>query len=140
MVHALERARQALLPGSPLVLIQPHQTRRPLVAIVSRRRRQPIGRLVHPAFPPLINAAMSAIGTVIDDRRFSHLGTSHHQFRVQLEDPADLRRYVHLYQRPPRLTAGGRQLLNDLWRTRTAGAQIEVTEFFTVIGLRRREG
>ena len=140
MVHALERVRQVLLPSSPLVLIQPHQTKRPLVAITAGRRREPVARLVHPAFPPLIDAAMSAIRTVIDEGCFSQLGTSHHQFRVPIANPADLRRYVHLYQRPPRLTAGGRQRLIDLWRSRTEGARIEVTEFFTVIGLRRLEG
>jgi hypothetical protein len=136
MVHALERARQVLLPNGTLVLIQPHQTKRPLVAVTSGRRRQPVAALVNPTFQPRLNAAVTAIRTVIDRGRFSQLGTSHHQFRVQLVSPADLRRYVHLAPTPSRFPSGGRQRLNDLWGTRTDGTRIEVTEFFTVIGLR----
>jgi hypothetical protein len=140
MVHALERARQALLPNSPLVLIQPHQTKRSLVAVTSGRRRQPVAALVNSTFQPRLDAAVSAIRTVIDGGRFSRVGTSHHQFRVHLANPADLRRYLHLAPTPSRFPAGGRQRLNDLWRSRTEGARIEVTESFTVIGLRRMEG
>ena len=136
MVHALERVRQVLLPNAVLVLIQPHQTKRPFIAIRSGRRRQPVTELINPEFKPRINAAMSAIRTVIDDGRFAHMGTSHHQFRVHLASLAELQRYMHLNQRPPRFPAGGRQRLNDLWRSRTEGARIEVTESFTVIGLR----
>jgi hypothetical protein len=136
MVHALERARQVLLPNAALVLIQPHQTKRPFIAITSGRRREPIAALVNPIFQPRINAAASAIRTVIDGGRFSHLGTIHHQFRVHLANPADLRRYLHLAPNPSRFPAGGRQLFDDLWRSRTEGSRIEVTEFLTVIGLR----
>jgi hypothetical protein len=124
------------VPNGPLVLIQPHQTKRPFVAITSGRRRQPVAALVNSEFQPRINAAMSAIQTVIDERRFSHLGTSHHQFRVHLANPAELRRYLHLAPTPSRFPAGGRQRLNHLWRTGTEGAQIDVTEYLTVIGLR----
>jgi hypothetical protein len=140
MVHALERARQTLLPSSPLVLIQPHQTKRPFVTVTFGRGRQPVAGLVNPEFQPRLNAAVSAIRTVVERGRFSHLGTSHHQFRVHLANPADLRRYVHLAPTPSRFPAGGRQRLNDLWRSRTDGTRIEVTEHFTVIGLRRPEG
>ena len=136
MVHALERVRQVLLPNAALVLIQPHQMKRPVIAITSARHRQPVAELVNLEFKPRINAAMSAIRTVIDDGRFSHLGTSHHQFRVRLTSLADLGRYLHLNQTTPRFPAGGGQRLNDLWRSRTEGARIEVTESFTVIGLR----
>jgi|ERR1700674_110703 len=137
MVHALERARQALLPNSPLVLIQPHQTKRPLVAVTSGRRRQLVAALVNSTFQPRLDAAVSAIRTVVDRGLFSRLGTSHQQFRVQLVSPAALRRYVNLAPTPSRFPAGGRQRLNDLWRSRTDGARIEVTESFTVFGLRR---
>jgi hypothetical protein len=137
MVHALERARQALLPNSPLVLIQPHRTRRPLVAITSGLRRHPVAALVNSTFQPRLDAAVSAIRTVIDRGHFSQVGTSHHQFRVHLASPADLRRYVHLAPTPSRFPPGGRQRLIDLWRSRTEGARIEVTESFTVFGLRR---
>jgi hypothetical protein len=47
-----------------------------------------------------------------------------------------LRRYLHLSQRPPRFPSGGRQRLSDLWMKRSPSARLEVTEFFTVIGLR----
>jgi hypothetical protein len=124
------------VPNGTLVLIQPHQTKRPFIAIRSERRRQPVAALVNPIFQPRINAAVAAIRTVIDGGRFSHLGTSHHQFRVHLANPADLRRYLHLAPNPSRFPAGGRQLSNDLWRRKTEGARIEVTEFLTVIGLR----
>jgi len=136
MVHALERVRQVLLPNAVLVLVQPHQTKRPLIAIRSGRERQPVARLVSPEFQPLIDAAMSAIRTVTDDGRFLRLGTGHHQFRVQLANPAELKRYMHLEQRPPRFPAGGKKRLNELWRSGGEGARIEVTESFTVIGLR----
>ena len=136
MVHALERARQHLLPKRELVLIQPHQWKRPFIAISSGRRRQPVGALVNLEFQPRIDAAMAAIWGVLDERRFEHMGTSHHQFRVLLASPAQLHRYLHLGIRPPRFPAGGRQRLKDLWRSRPDGARIEVTEFLTVIGLR----
>lgn len=119
-----------------LVLIQPHQGKRPFIAITASRKRQPVAALVNPVFQPLINAAMAAIQTVIDQGRFARIGTSHHQFRVRLAGPAELRRYLHLGQRPPQFPAGGRQRLQDLWRRRPADARIEVTEFLTVIGLR----
>ncbi len=136
MVHALERARQHLRADGVLVLIQPRQWKRPFIAITASQKRQPVSALVNPVFQPLINAAMAAIQTVIDERRFALIGTSHHQFRVRLASPAELRRYLHLGQRPPRFPAGGKQRLHDLWRSRPAGARIEVTEFLTVIGLR----
>ena len=124
------------MPNGALVLIQPHQTKRPFVAITSGRRRQPVAALVNPEFQPRITAAVSAIRTVIDGGRFSHLGTSNHQFRVHMASPAELRQYVHLAPTPSRFPAGGRQRLNNLWRNRTDGTRIEVTEYLTVIGLR----
>jgi hypothetical protein len=136
MVHALERARQVLLPNGTVVLIQPHQTKRPFVAITSGRRRHPVAALVNPDFQPRINAAVAAIRKVIDRGLFSHLGTSHHQFRVHLASPAELRQYVHLAPNPSRFPPGGRLRFNDLWRSRTEGVRIEVTEYITVIGLR----
>jgi hypothetical protein len=137
MVHALEQARQHLLSDGVLVLIQPHQLKRPFIAIAaSRMKRQPVAALENPIFQPLINAAVEAIQTVVDERQFVRIGTSHHQFRVRLASPAELDRYLHLGQRPPRFPLGGRQRLRDLWASRPAGARIEVTEFLTVIGLR----
>jgi hypothetical protein len=137
MVHALERARQHLANDGVLVLIQLHQLKRPFIAITApRQKRRPVAALVNPVFQPLINSAVAAIQTVIDERHFERIGTSHHRFRVWLGSPAELDRYLHQGQRPPRFPAGGRRRLLDLWRRRPAGARIEVTEFLTVIGLR----
>jgi hypothetical protein len=61
---------------------------------------------------------------------------SHHQFRVRLASPAELRRYLHIGQRPPRFPAGGRERFEALWRRRPEGARIEVTESLTVVALR----
>lgn len=138
MVHALERARQHLLPNGVLILIQPHQWKRPSIAITGSRKRQPVAALVNPVFQPLINSAMAAIQAIIDQERFGLIGTSHHRFRVRLASSAELRRYLHLGQRPPRFPAGGRQRLEALWRRRPEGARIEVTEFLTVVALRAR--
>ena len=136
MVHALERAGGHLEPDGVLVLIQPHQWKRQFIAITGSRKREPVAALVNPVFQPFINAAMAAIQTVVEKRRFTLIGSSHHQFRVHLTSQSELRRYLHLGQRPSRFAAGGRQRLNALWGKRRQGARIEVTEFLTVIGLR----
>jgi hypothetical protein len=136
MVHALERARQYLRPNSTLVLIQPHQWKRPFIAVSSGRRRQPVGALINTEFQPRIDAAMAAIRALVDERRFAHIGTSHHQFSVRLASLAELQRYLHLGQRPPRFPAGARQRLQAVWSKRFKGARIEVTEYVSVIALR----
>jgi len=140
MVHALERARQHLLHDGALLLIQPHQWKRPFIAVMTPRKRQPVGALVNPAVQPLINSAVAAIQTMIDKDLFRLIGTSHHQFRVRLASSAELHRYLHLGQRPPRFPAGGRQRFEALWRRSPAGARIEVTEFLTVFALRAAAG
>jgi hypothetical protein len=136
MVHALELARKQLRANGVLVLIQPHQLKRQLIAITSSGNRQPVAALVNADFQRRINAAMAAIEAVVSEGRFDRIGISHHQFRVRLAGPAELRRYLHLGQRPPRFPAGGRRRLQDLWMSRPADARIEVTEFLSVIGLR----
>ncbi len=136
MVHALERARQHLVPGGVLVCVQPRRIKRPFIAVTSPGRRQPVGALVNPVFEPLISAAEAAIKTVVDDGRFVLIGKSNHQFRVPLASPGELHRYLHMGQRPPRFPAGGRKRLQALWSTRPAGARIEVTEYLAVIALR----
>jgi len=127
-----------LRPNAPLVLIQPHQWKRPFIAVSSVRQRQRVGALINTEFQPRINAAMAAIRTVVDGGRFAHVGTSHHQFSVRLASLAELDRYLHLGQRPPRFPAGGRKRLHALWSTRPNGARIEVTEYLSVIALRAR--
>ena len=136
MVHALERARQHLHPYGDLVLIQPHQWKRPSIAITSRAGRQPVAALVNPTFQPLIDAAAEAIHTVVDERLFVPIGTSHPHFRLALANPAELRRYLHLGQRPPRFPVGGRERFRSLWELRPADARIEVTEWMTVLAFR----
>jgi hypothetical protein len=138
MVHALERARRHLEPGGALVLIQPNQWKRPFIAVTAGQKRQPVAALVNPAFQPLINAALGSIQLVIERGLFERIGTSNREYRVRLSSLAELRRYLHLGQRPPRFPPGARQCLHDLWRRRTTDTQIEVTEHMTVIGLRRR--
>ena len=138
MVHALERARHHLVQGGALVLVQPHQLKRPSIAIVSPRARQPIAMLVNPLFQPLIDSANDSIRLVTEEGQFTHTGTSHHRLRVRLANPSQLHRYLHQHggQRPPRFPPGARRLMRQLWDRRGSGAQLEVTEFMTVIGLR----
>ena len=136
MVHALERARRLLRPDGTVVLIQPRQHKRLFVALTSKRIREPVAALLNPVFQPLIDAANRAIKSVVADGRFEHIGMTHSQFRVRLVSPAELDHYLHLGERPPRFPPGGRQRLRALWRARTAGTRIEVTEFLTVIALR----
>lgn len=136
MVHALDRARQYLRPNSKLVLIQPHQWKRPFIAVSSVRRRQPVGALINTEFQPRINSAIAAIRAVVDGGRFALIGRSDHRFTVRLASLAELRRYLHLGQRPPRFPAGSRQRLQAQWSSRPKGARIEVTEYLTVIALR----
>ena len=136
MVHALESARRQLAPGGALVCVQPHRTKRPFIAITAPGLRQPVGALVSPVFLPLITAAMAAIRTVFEEEQLELIGTSHHQFRVRLASPGALRRYLHLSARPPRFPRGGRQRLQALWRARPEGAQIEVTESFSIFAMR----
>jgi hypothetical protein len=125
-----------MLPNGVLILIQPHQWKRPFIAITGAGKRQPVAALVNLEFQPRINSAMAAIQTVIGKNRFGVIGTSHHQFRVRLASPAELRRYLHIGQRPPRFPAGGRERFEALWRRRPEGARIEVTESLTVVALR----
>jgi|ERR1700674_1150422 len=138
MVHALERARRHLKVGGALVLIQPHQWKRPFIAVTAGQKRQPVAALVNPAFQPLIDAAVGSIQLVIERGLFERIGTSNREYRVRLSSLSELRRYLHLGQRPPRFPSGARQRLHDLWRSRSTDTQIEVTEHMTVIALRRR--
>ncbi len=140
MVHALERARRHLAPDhGRLVLLQPHRTRRPFIAVRTGGKRIPICMLINPVFQPLIDAANASIKDVVDRGLFSLIGRINHQFRVRLANPAQMHNYLHTGQRPPRFPAGGRQRLREVWSSRSGGAEIEVTEFLTVIGLQSRQ-
>jgi hypothetical protein len=136
MVHALEQARQQLVPDGVLISIQPRRAKDAFIAITAPGQRQPVAALVNPVFEPIMSAADAAIQTVVDQRRFALMGRSNHHFRVRLASPLELRRYLDLYVRPPRFPAGGRQRLQAMWRNRPEGARIEVTEFFAIIALR----
>ena len=124
--------------GGIAVVIQPHQYKRAHVSIASARKRQPVTATINPAFQPLINAANEAIQTVIDERLFRWVATSHHSHSVRLENPTALHDFFHQGQRPPRFPRGGRKRFEALWKSRPANAQIEVTEFLTIISLRAR--
>lgn len=136
MVHALRRARQHLSSRGALVLIQPDHYKRPRIAVVSKKKREPVTALISPIGQPLINAAYAAIDTVIEERLFERTSLGHHHFTVRLANPTELHRYLHQGIRPPRFPRGARQRLEALWRSRPSRAQIEVMEFLTVISLR----
>lgn len=110
--------------------------KRSFIALIGFRRRQPVGALINPVFEPLITAAEAAIDTVVERRLVAHMGKTNHHYRVRLASLAVLDRYLHLGQRPPRFPPGGRKRLQRLWASLAPGAEIEVTEFMAVIGLR----
>lgn len=119
-----------------LLLIQPHQHKRPFIAITAGRKRQPVAALISPIFQPLIDSAMASIQTVLDERLFEPVAKSDHRFKVRIANAAELERYLHLGQRPPRFPRGGRTRFERLWKARPAGAKIEATEFMTIMSLR----
>jgi hypothetical protein len=136
MVHALQRARRHLRAGGAMVVIQPDQWKRPSIALSAPQGRQPVAALINPAFQTAINAAVAAIETSVERGLFVKVSNSNHRFRVRLSSLAELHRYLRQGQRPPRFPPGGRKRLRDLWRRRPPDTQVEVTEFFTIIGLR----
>ncbi len=125
-----------MVPSGALVCLMPRRLKRPFIAIIAPGQRQPVGALVNPASEALYSAANSAIQTVVEAGLFAPTGMSHHQFSVRLGSPAELHRYLHTGARPPRFRAGGRQRFDRLWRSRPVGAQIGVTEFWTVHAFR----
>ena len=138
MVHALERARRHLASDGVLICIQPHRTRRPIIAVRAAGHRDPICELINPVFQPLIDTANAAMATILDRGLVSMIRAEHHQFRVRIASPTQLRLYISGGRRPPRFPSGGRQRLLEAWRSRPKGAWIEVTESLTVIGMRAR--
>jgi hypothetical protein len=137
MVHALERARQHLVPSGVVICLQPRRVKRPFIAVRAPGHRQPVGALINPVSEPLFAAAEAAINSLVDEGLFVLIGKRNDQFRVRIANPGELDRYLHAGQRPPRFPAGGRQRLQALWKSRMQGAQIEVTEFLTIIALRK---
>lgn len=136
MVHALERARWHLVPGGVLVCVQPRTKLRPFIAVAGAGGRRPVGALINPVFEPVIGAAEATLDGVVADGRLELIGRANRQFRVNLKSLAELRRYIHLGQRPPRFPPGARKRLQELWKLRTPGSRIEVTEYLAVIALR----
>jgi hypothetical protein len=94
--------------------------------------------LINSAFKPLIDEANAAIATVLDRRLVSLIRAEDHEFRVRIANPSQLGLYLYGGVRPPRFPAGGRKRLLEVWRARPRGAWIEVTEYLTVIGMRKR--
>jgi hypothetical protein len=136
MVHALSRARQHLRRGGTALLIQPHQHKRVRVGIAAGTYRHPVTAMINSEFQPRIDAANAAIHTALDEGLFQRVATSHHDFKVRLKNPTQLRDYLHLGTRPPRFPPGGRQRFQALWKARPSGAEIELTEYLTIISLR----
>jgi hypothetical protein len=123
-----------------VICLQPHRVKRPSICVRAQHKRLPICALINPAFQPLIDSAEAAIAGVLDRRLFTLIGKENHQFRVQLANPTQLKRYLHSGLRPPRFPAGGRKRLLDVWRSKPEGAIIEITEFLTVFGMQARHG
>jgi len=136
MVHALELARWHLARGGTLVLIQPLRSKRPFIAVKTGRRRQEVGFLVNPVFEPIITAAEAAIDSIVDRKVVVPAGKTEKSFAVELTSLRQLDAYLYGGVRPPRFAPGGRRRLEELWRARTQGARIEVTEFMTVMAFR----
>src|SRR5260370_16975085 len=130
LVHALARAREHLRRGGAVVCIQRHRTKRPSIAVVAPGYREPVGALINPAFKPSIVAANAAIQRLLDERRFSLIGTAHHRFRNHVASPSELRRYLNLAPRPSRFPPGGRRRLDALWRSRIDLPQIKLPDSF----------
>jgi hypothetical protein len=121
------------------MLIQPRRIKRPFIALTFSGRRTPVTGLISPVREPLLTAAEAAIDHFVAEGLFGPIGKRHHYFRVRLTNPAQLDRYLHTAQVPPRFPAGARQRLVSLWKSRSPGTLIEVTEFMTVIALRAVE-
>jgi hypothetical protein len=114
--------------------------KRPFVSVIAQRRRTPIGFLINPVFQPLINSAEAAIARVLDHNVATLIGKEDHRFGVQLANPNQLRRYLHTGKRPPRFAPGDRKRFLQVWSSQSKGATIEVSEFLTVIALRKKGG
>lgn len=140
MVNAFERAASRLAPGGVIICIQPHRTKRPFISVIAQRRRMQIGFLINPVFQPLINSAEAAIAEVLDRKLVTLIGKENHRFRVQLANPNQMRHYLHIGQRPPHFAAGDRKRFLKAWSSMPKGATIEVSEFLTVIALRKKGG
>ena len=139
MVHALRRAAGRLHAGGTLISIRPHPTRRPLVAIVTGRRRLPVATLLETAFERNLDAAESALRQVVDEGGFNLAGVRSARFRTYLERPSQMRTYLELIYPPrPRFPRGGRARLYEMWDAAPRGARIEVTESLILNALRRR--
>jgi SAM-dependent methyltransferase len=136
MVMALQRVGRILRPGGTLVSMTPHWWRRPAIAVVSPKSREPVASLINSEFIPRINAAKAALHRVVEAGQFTVIGTKYHHYRYPLASLAELERYTHLGNSPPRFPAGGRKRLQALWRSRPPGAKIEVTEWMVIRALR----
>jgi len=139
MVHALQRAGQRMQPGGSLISIRPHETRLPLVSIITRSRRMPVARLTTPGFVNRQSAAEAALERVVAEGRFALAGIRNHRYRARLDNPSQLRTYLELIIPPrPRFPPGRRAHLLELWRSRPRGSKIEIAEWIVVTALRRR--
>ena len=139
MVHALQRAGRRLTPGGVLISLRPHRTWRPAIAITAPGYRQPIARLVNPAFDRNLRSAESALDRVVRDGWFTGAGAQSSRSRIYLDRPSPMRTYLELIEPPrPRFPPGGRARLNQLWNSAPRAARIEVTEYLVVTALRRR--
>src|ERR1700716_4248255 len=96
MVHALQGAGQRLRSGGSLISIRPHETRLPLVSVITPSRRMPVARLTTPGFTDRQSAADAALERVVTEGRFRLAGIRNHRYRTLLDNPSQLRTYLEL--------------------------------------------
>ena len=136
MVHALQRAGLRLRPGGGLISIRPHPTWRPLVSILTGKRRIPVARLINPDFDRYLRATEAALQRVVDEGWFGNARRRSREYRICLDNLSQLRSYLELINPPrPRFPPGTRAHLEALWKSVPPGARIEVTESMVVNAL-----
>src|SRR5438128_12096256 len=96
MVHALQRAGLRLRPGGGLISIRPHPTWRPLVSILTGKRRSPVARLINPGFDRYLRATEAALQRVVDEGWFGNARRRSREYRSCLDNLSELRPYLVL--------------------------------------------
>ena len=139
MVHALQRARGRLRPGSHIISIRPHRTWRPSIAIIANGRRRPVTELRLTPFESNLDSAEAALERVVADGWCTLAGVAEARWRTYLERLSQMRTYLELIYPPrPRFPRGSRTRLKAMWEEARGNARIEITEPLVMNVLRRR--
>jgi hypothetical protein len=137
MVHALHAVRRVLRPEGALISITPERFEA-RIAVVRRSHRVAAGRLINPSFDRYLLAAEAALDRVVRDGSFALEGRRRHRYHIRLRGPAELPEYIDLLGTPrPRVSPGTWPRLRTLWRSRPAGARLEITDGLVIAALRR---